>query len=173
MSFTKQFITLSGLACALSLAMTGGAHAAEDTATFKVQIVIQESCTISATAPTDIDFLSHTRSTGAPVTATGTLTVNCSAGTPYSIGLSGGAHSMADATTPSAGDRRMSSGSDFVPYDLFRDGSFSNFWGNTGSDMQTGTGTAANQAFTVHGRVASTDFPAGTYTDTVTARVVY
>ncbi|MBJ6980470.1 spore coat U domain-containing protein [Luteimonas sp. MC1572] len=174
MHLAKQSITFSVLACALSLGVIGNASAAEDSATFQVRLVIQESCTISATQPTDIDFLSHVRSTGAPATATGTLTVNCSAGTPYSIGLSGGANTLANATAPAAGDRRMASGSAFVPYDLYRDGGFSNFWGNTaGVDMQTGTGNAANQAFTVHGRVPSTNFPAGSYTDSVTARVVY
>lgn len=174
MHLSKQSITLSVLAGALSLGMIASTHAAEDSASFQVRIVIQESCTISATAPTDIDFLSHTRSTGAPVTATGTLNVNCSAGTPYAIGLTGGVNSAADAAAPAAGDRRMFSGGDYVPYDLYRDGGFSNFWGNTTAvDMQTGTGNAASQTYTVHGRVPSTNFPAGTYTDTVTARVVY
>ena len=170
MNRSVKTVALPLLALAL---LAGNATAAEDTANFQVRILIQESCTISATAPTDIDFLTHTRSTGAPVSATGTLTVNCSAGTPYSIGLSGGANSTGDATAPAAGDRRMSSGSAHVPYDLYRDGAFSNFWGNTTGNMQAGTGTAANQTLTVHGRVPSTNFPAGTYTDTVTARVVY
>lgn len=66
---------------ALILAGASGAHAAEETAQFQVRMVIEESCTISS-APTDIDFLTHTRSTGTPVTATGTLSVNCSEGTP-------------------------------------------------------------------------------------------
>lgn len=166
-----SLIALSVLAIA---ATPGIAHAAEDSAQFNVQIVITESCTISTTAPTDIDFLSHARSTGAPAAAQGTLTVNCSTGTPYQIGLNGGTNSSGTATAPVAGDRRMSSGSGFVPYDLYQDASFATFWGNTeGTDMMPGTGTASNQTHTVYGRVPSTDFPAGTYTDTVTARVVY
>lgn len=164
------------LALAVATAATAGsAHAAEDSATFQVRIVITESCTISSTAPTDIDFLSHVRATGAPADAQGTLTVNCSQGTPYQIGLSGGTNSTGTAATPAAGERRMinATGS-YVPYDLFSNTARSQFWGNTlGSNTVSGTGTAANVSHQVFGRVPSTNFPAGTYTDTVTARVVY
>lgn len=164
------------LAIAVAAGTIGGAHAAEDTATFQVRIVIQESCTISATAPTNIDFGTHVRSTGAPATQTGTITVNCSAGTPYTIGLNGGSNSTGTAAAPAAGERRMRHGTTtaHVPYDLFRDAGFSQFWGNTpGSDTVAGTGNAANQTFTVHGRVPSTNYAAGTYVDTVTAKIVY
>lgn len=162
------------LAIAVAAGTIGGAHAAEDSASFQVRIVIQESCTISTTAPTDIDFGTHVRSTGAPATRTGTITVNCSAGTPYTIGLDGGANSLGSLASPAAGDRRMASGTGFVPYDLFRDAGFSQFWGNTpGVDTAAGTGNAANQTYTVHGRVPSTNFAAGTYVDTVTAKIVY
>lgn len=101
--------------------------------------------------------------------------MNCSQGPPYQIGLDGGSNSTGTIATPAAGDRRMASGTGaFVPYDLYQDGARSQFWGNTlGTDMLAGTGTAANQAYPVYGRVPSTNFPAGTYTDTVTARVVY
>lgn len=162
------------LAIAVAAGTVGSAHAAEDTANFQVRIVIQESCVISTTAPTDIDFLSHTRSTGAPVLATGTITVNCSAGTDYTIGLNGGANSLGTAASPAEGDRRMSSGTGYVPYDLFRNAARTQFWGNTpGTDTQAGIGTAANQTYTVFGRVPSTNFDAGTYVDTVTATIVY
>ena len=169
-----KMLHASVLAAAVAAAALGQAHAAEDTANFQVRIVIQESCTISATAPTDVDFLSHTRSTGAPATATGTLTVNCSAGTPYTVGLSGGANSTGTAAAPAAGERRMASGTNYVPYDLYRNGAFTQFWGNTpGVDTAAGTGSAVNQTYTVHGRVPSTDFATGTYLDTVTATVTY
>lgn len=162
-------------ALALLAAAAGGAQAAEDTATFQVRIVITESCTISTTAPTDVDFLTRVRATAAPVDAQGTLTVNCSQGTPYQIGLSGGTNSTGTAATPAAGERRMINATGaYVPYDLFSNAARSQFWGNTlGSNTVSATGTAANVAHAVYGRVPSTNFPAGTYTDTVTARVVY
>lgn len=150
----------------LAIAASGAANAAEDSAEFQVRIEILESCTISATAPTDIDFLSHTRSTNAPVTAQGTLTVNCSKGTPYEIGLDAGMNAE-------SGARRMSNGAHYVPYELFKDTGYSKPWGNDAANMQSGFGTATDQALTVYGKVSSTNFPAGTYVDTVTARVVY
>lgn len=151
----------------LALAASGAANAAEtDTASFQVQIQILESCDISATAPTNIDFGSYTRSTGTPVTSAGTLTVNCSKGTPYQIGLDAGLNADGD-------QRRMSFGDEFVPYGLYQDSSHTIEWGNNTENMMGEIGTATNQSHTVHGRVPDTNFPAGTYVDTVTARVVY
>ena len=161
MNLSKHLATTSLLAIALAAGM-GSAQAAEDNADFKVSIVIQESCTISATA---MDFDSHTRSTSTPVTQ-GTLTVNCSEGTPYQIGLDAGIH--AEGT-----ERRMANGSILMPYGLYRDASYTQNWGNDAANMKDAVGTASNQAHTVYGRVPSTNFPAGTYVDTVTARVVY
>lgn len=169
MNNLKRLIALPVLA----LAASGASFAAEtQTADFQVRMVIQESCTISS-APTDIDFLTHARSTGAPVSATGSLTVNCSAGTPYQIGLDSGIHASSEGVATSGG-RRMSNGNALVPYELYQDSSLAKLWGNTESvDMLSAIGTAQDQSHTVHGRVPSTNFPAGTYTDTVTARVVY
>lgn len=154
-----------------ALAAAANAHAAEDTSDFQVRIQILESCDISSVAPTDIDFQTHARGAGAPATAQGTLTVNCSAGTPYQIGLNSGTNGGGAATS---GTRHLSDGVTLIPYDLYQDASHTKFWGNTqGNDMLGAIGTASNQSHTVYGRVPSTNFPAGTYTDTVTARVVY
>lgn len=150
----------------LALAASGAANAAEESADFQVRIEILESCSINATGPTDIDFLAHTRSTNAPVDAEGALTVNCSAGTPYQIGLDAGTH--AEGT-----QRRMASGENFVPYGLYQDASRTTEWGNDTANMKGATGDASDQTHVMYGRVPSTDFPAGTYVDTVTARVVY
>ncbi|KAF1708551.1 hypothetical protein CSC70_12970 [Pseudoxanthomonas kalamensis DSM 18571] len=151
----------------IAAGVAGSAHAATDTATFQVQIVITESCDISTVAPTDIDFGTHTRSTGAPADATGTITVNCSNGTPYQIGLDNGQNALAT-------QRRMANGGIFVPYNLYSDNGRTVLWGNTlNTDTVSGTGTAADQAYTVYGRVPSTNYPTGTYLDTVTATVIY
>lgn len=147
--------------------------AGTDTANFEVKITITESCDIHTVAPTNIDFGSHARSTGAPVTQTGTITVKCSTGTPYTIGLNGGAHSAGSTTSPVAGERRMANGVVLLPYDLYRNAGFTDFWGNTTGSLQAGTGNASNQPYTVYGRVPSTDFPAGTYIDSVTATITY
>lgn len=165
-----RLLALPALALAAASGTSLAAESGTLTADFQVRMVIQESCTISS-APTDIDFLEHARSTGAPAIASGTLSVNCSEGTPYQIGLDSGIHSNSEGA---AAGRRMSSGNDLVPYELYQDATHTSLWGNTeGADMKSAIGTAKEQPHPVHGRVPSTNFPAGTYTDTVTARVVY
>lgn len=174
MHLSKQSITLSVLAGALSLGMIGSAHAAEATANFQVSIKIVDSCTIGTTA-SDIAFGDVVRSEEA--NAAGTLTVNCSAGTPYSIGLNGGLNSGGDASAPVAGTRKMAAGgSERVSYDLYRDAGRSAFWGNTpgtSGNMLSSTGTAAVQTHNVYAKTLATNATSGTYTDTVIARVVY
>lgn len=158
------------------LVAAGGTQAATDSTTFKVKIVIKESCTISTTAPTDVDFGTVTRdSATANYDAAGKLNVNCSDGTPYAIGLTGGANSTGTASSPVAGDRRMKHASltEYVPYDLYQDASRATFWGNTTASKLSGTGTGASVAVPVYGRLTDVNFPAGTYEDTVTATVTY
>lgn len=161
------------IATALTTAgFAGSAQAATDDTQFQVKIVITESCDISTVSATDIDFLSHTRSTGTPVDAQGKLVVNCSTGTPFTIALDAGVNST--SATASANNRRMINGSNYVPYGLYRDAGHTQFWGNAiGTDTFASTGTGANVDVPVFGRVPSTNFPAGTYLDTVTATITY
>lgn len=161
-----------GLCAAQLLVPLGMAHSATDTTTFQVKLVITEACDIHTTAATDVDFGSRTRAAGAvSVTATGTLTVNCSANTPYSVGLNGGNNA---AATPAPGQRRMLGllGA-LVPYDLYQDAAASVFWGNASGSWITGTGTGANQTYPVYGRLTNLNFVADTYADTITATVTY
>lgn len=149
--------------------------AATDTTTFTVSITIDESCSLNAAAPTDIDFGTFTRSAStANIDAAGNLVVNCSAGTPYNIGLDGGINSTGTASSPAAGQRRMANSGNYVPYDLYQDSARSVFWGNTvGSNTLTGTGTGANQNTPVYGRTNDINVPAGTYSDTITATITF
>lgn len=156
----------------IAAGISAPARAAVDTAQFQVRIVITESCDIQAVTAGDIDFGNVARSTGSNVDATGALQVNCTTGTPYTIGLNAGANST--SATPGAGNRRMVSGTNFVPYGLYRDAGRTQFWGETvGTDTLAGTGNASNQSIPVYARVPSTNVPAGTYVDTVVATVTY
>ncbi len=170
MTVFKKTLIAAALATA---AVVAPAHAATDATTFQVRIVITEACDIQTVAATNVDFLSRARSTGAPVDAQGTLVVNCSAGTTYSIGLNSGGNSTAAAA--SATNRRMISGTgNFVPYGLYRDAGRTLFWGDViGTNTLAGTGSASNQSIPVYGRAPSTNVPAGTYADTVTATITY
>lgn len=154
-------------------AFSASSFAATDTTSFQVKIVITESCDIHTTAATNMDFGTRARSTGQWDTSSN-LTVNCSAGTPYTIGLNNGLHEA--SATVSATNRRMAFGTNYVPYGLYQDSGRATLWGNTpGTNTLAGTGTAAAVTVPVYGRVlaASTNVPAGTYVDTVTATITY
>lgn len=147
------------------LAVAAVAHAA-DTTTFEVKIVITESCDISAPSGTVVDFGTADRS-ATPDPASAALTVNCTTGTPYSVSLNGGLFADTDGT------RRMTLGTNAIKYSLYKTGNTGQPW--DASSPRTGTGSGTAQSLPVHGRVAagSTNVPAGTYVDTVTATITY
>ncbi len=155
------------LAASLGLVAIPAAHAATATGSLNLSITISATCSVvSATA---IDFGTMS-AIAANVDQTSTLTVNCSSTTPYNIGLSAGGGSGATVAT-----RKMTSGANTINYTLYRDAARTQVWGTTiGTDTATGTGTGANQAVTIYGRVPSQAVPPpGTYTDTVTVTVTY
>jgi spore coat protein U-like protein len=157
----------ASLASIAVLSVLGTASAATDTASMNVKMTITATCDIHTVAATDVDF-GTVASTATNVASTGgVLTVKCTTGTAYNIGLDNGVNFN---TT-----RRMKNGTtNFVPYGLFRDAAFTNAWGTVaGTSTQAGTGTGANQTFTVYGRVPSAASAAGAYTDIVVATVTY
>lgn len=150
-------------ACLLGAA---GAHADTDTANLNVKVTITATCNIHSVSPTDVDFGSIA-STAIDTDAAGTLSVNCTPGTDYTIGLDDGEN------VSGGGDRRMIKGSDYVAYELYRDGARSQRWGNGPSDSLAGTGSGSAQTISVYGRIASANSPVGDYTDVVIATVTY
>ena len=167
----------AGLVAAAAAGAFAGAQAATNTTTFLVKLVITESCTISTPAATDVDFGSQVRATAAVnVNVTGTLNVNCSAGTSYTVGLNGGTNTTGTIGAPTAGQRRMklTTANTYVPYELYQVAGGTTFWGNTaGTNTVAGTGTGTAVPLSVYGKVTSVNFPAGSYEDTVTATITY
>jgi spore coat protein U-like protein len=111
------------------------------------------------------------------VDAIGTLTVQCTNTTPYSIGLDSGANA-------SGSQRRMLNGaSNYISYGLYTDAARSAAWSTTTAASSCsngagtcllGTGTGTNQSVTVYGRVPPQVAPAvGTYSDTVIATITF
>ena len=153
------------------------AHAGTDATNFQVKITITESCDIKSIAATDVDFLSHARSSAtSSLDAAGNLSVNCTKDTPYAIALDMGQNST--AAVASSANRRMVLTGNYVPYGLYRDAGRTQLWGNVagaGGDTLTGTGTAGAQNIPVYGRVlaGAINVPAGTYVDTVKATISY
>lgn len=164
-------LTLKGALALTALAIAAAANAATDTTTFDVKLTITSTCDIHTTAATDVNF-PNSASTATNVDAAGNLVVNCTPSTAYTIALNKGVHG-ADVTT-----RSMSNGAALVPYQLYRAAArtAADIWGETtgaGGNVYSGTGIGANQSVPVYGRVPSANFPAGSYSDTITATVTY
>ena len=169
-----------------AFAFVGLASAATNpaTATFQVLFKVNKACTVSAANLN----LGVQESTGTVVTAagTGSVTVNCSKKTAYTIGL---LPTNAGATATGAGVMNATNlpvayspaNVDKVKYQLYQAPAMTaTVWGNTpGTNTLAGAGTGAAQAaIKVYGKVTSTatELLAVTpdnYVDTVTVSVVY
>lgn len=148
--------------------MTGHAHSQTASSSFNVQMTIVSECRLGTV--NDINFGSS-GFIDSNVDMNSTLTLKCTDGTPYNVALSQGAHGS------SITDRRMknSAGAQTLAYQLYRDSSRSQVWGQTtGTDTVAGTGTGADQTINIYGRVpAQTVAAAGSYSDTITVTVTY
>lgn len=161
----KLFRAASALAC---LTVSTPLLAQTATSDFKARITIVKECQIASSQ--DLDFGTNGVLTE-ELTATSTISLVCSSGTPYTVGL--GAGLSADATVTN----RHMIGPDnaLISYGLFRDAGFNSNWGNTpGTDTYGGTGTGTTEVLTVYGRVPPQTTPvAGDYSDTVAVTVSY
>jgi spore coat protein U-like protein len=169
---------IGGISAAIFVGLGSAALAQAGTATanMAVQITITASCTINATT---LDFLSNagTVLVSSNVDAQANVSVTCTSGSPYSIGMNNGANA-------SASQRRMISGGNFLNYNLYTDTARTAAWTTTTQTASCtggagtcvlGTGTGSSQSVTIYGRVPSigTAPPPGTYTDTVTMTITY
>lgn len=165
----KVMKNLSVLATASAVAAMSvvAVDAATTTDTFTAQIIIQDDCDIVSVA--NLDFGTQ-GVLAANVDATAALSVQCTNGTTYDIGLDNGTTAGGTIAT-----RLMTDGVNTVSYQMFSDAGRTTNWGETiGADTIASTGTGAAQAFTIYGRVPIQTTPAAaTYTDTVTVTVTF
>jgi spore coat protein U-like protein len=135
---------------------------------FTVRLTNNASCTVNTTA---LNFGTQFN-LSADRDATNTVTVNCTAGTAYTVGLSNG---TGGGTGPTARRMTNSSTASYVTYGIFRDAARTQPWGDvSGTNTAAGTGDGTNQAFTGYGRVPpQVEPPTLTYTDTVVVTVTY
>lgn len=168
-----------GCVAALLLALADGgtvAQAGTATANLTVQITITAACTINAAT---LDFGSNpgTNLLSANVDTSTTVSVTCTNGSPYSIGMDNGAN-------VSGAQRRMKNGvSNFLNYNLYTDAGRTNAWTTaassttctTANSCALGTGNGAAQSVSIFGRVptVATAPSAGAYTDTVVMTITY
>lgn len=103
-------------------------------------------------------------------TASTPLTVKCTPDTTYTIALGNGLN----GTGPTARRMRLGVTSNYVTYGLYKNGTATDPWGDSGANRVSGTGSGGDQTVTVHGKVPTQTTPAaGTYSDTVVVTVEY
>jgi spore coat protein U-like protein len=133
-----------------------------------VSLVLQNDCMITAS---NLDF-GATGMLSSNVDADTSVSVTCTPGTQYSIGL--------DAGTPlsSTVNKRLlansTSSRDTIAYQLYQDSAHQTIWGNsTAGQLVSGTGDGVSHALKVYGRVPVPEQSpaAGTYTSTITATI--
>jgi spore coat protein U-like protein len=152
--------TLGILPCPSIVALPQHAHP-----TFTGTATVLGNCLVTAT---DINFGSQGL-LAANVDTTGSLSVTCTAGTAYNVGLDDG-HQAAGPT-----GRAMALGAHTVGYGLYRDAARSLVWGSTvGTNTAGGTGTGSAQPLAVYARVPpQATPPAGAYADIIVVTVTY
>lgn len=162
-----MWLTLTGAGLAGGLTISSPALAATAAGTMPVSMTIQASCTLASSS--GVAFGTQGVLSG-NVDTSGSLGVQCTSSTPYTVALDAGGGT--GATTAA---RKMSNGGSTVTYALYRDSSRTQLWGDTqGTDTVAGTGNGSSQTLTVYGRVVAQPTPtAGSYTDTVNVTITY
>ena len=149
------------------------AHAATATGTLGVNFNLGQTCTTAQVYP--VTFPGAATGAIAAETGTGVISVTCSTGAPYTVGLDAGLHPSTPGDTTT---RRMAGAAQttsYVTYDLWQNAGATTHWGNNSPvDTVGGTGTGAAQQITVYGQIpAQTQAQADVYMDTVTITVNY
>jgi spore coat protein U-like protein len=135
-----------------------------------VSTTVGMSSTVVATCTVTAAPLAFGTYSSVQIDQTTTITVNCSNGAAYTIGLGAGTAPGATVTT-----RRMVNGGSTMNYSLFRDAARTLNWGTTiGTNTVAGTGSGADQAVIIYGRIpGAQSVPSGSYADTVAITVTY
>lgn len=166
-AFARGATCAAVVAFAASAAFVPPAQAAVATANLQVSATVVSACVVSATP---LNFGNSIDPTVAvlPLDATTTLTVLCTATTPYSVALSAGANSGGNFAA-----RTILNGAATLGYQLYNNALRSTVWDDTTGQV-SGTGSGSNQSLTVYGRLPSlTGAMPGTYGDTVVVTITY
>lgn len=140
--------------------------AATATANLTVSATVIASCTVTAGT---VAFGNYDPTSVGNLDQAGTFTVACTKGTGASVGLNTGSNA-------SGATRRMTSGSEFLTYELYKESDRSNVWGNSGGAAVTLAAATSNapQTLTVYGRIPpGQDVGVASYTDTVLITVTF
>jgi spore coat protein U domain-containing protein, fimbrial subunit CupE1/2/3/6 len=140
---------------------------AATTGTIAVSATVSTVCSLGTT-PLNFGEVALTGATTGATPGTATITVTCTGGGAYSVGLDSGLNNV-------AAQRNLKSGSNLLAYGLFTDLAHGTVW--PVAPGVAGIGNAAVQSLTVYGLIpAGLPIVSGSgipYTDTVTVTVTY
>ena len=160
------------LVCALTGAMFASSAHAATTVNGNLSVTANVAAACAVTASTAVAFGPYDPLATGATNGPGTVTVRCTKGTSADIGLNPGAN--ATSTSCTALTRRMTNGTDFLPYALYSDSGRATVWGcDTTNDVtRVSTSSLTGFAFDVYGQIpAGADVGPGNYTDTVSVIV--
>ncbi|WP_353236433.1 spore coat protein U domain-containing protein [Diaphorobacter ruginosibacter] len=183
MSFTKT--ALSSIAAASLMLLTSASFADTVSGSFDVKVTVNKSCAINPSKAADVQFDTVDTTNNTAQTKQTILTVKCSKGTSYEIGLTPGNTDAANPLNTSGVGfmKRTSAGvtdaaDQKIAYKLTKDSGGATAWGSTtgtSGNTVTKTGDSTAQTFTVYASVAGSawNVEPGSYMDTVTVTVTY
>lgn len=162
--YTEALLSLGTFPASCQAGGGGGGALAGPAST--VTATVSKLCTI-ATA-TELNFGTVSGLLRANSDQTSLLRLTCTNRSAYQVGLDNGQNA-------SGATRRMTSGTGFVTYELYRDTQRTQRWGATlDIDTAAGSGSGGEQTLTVYGRVpVQAAARAGEYSDVVTVTITY
>jgi len=159
-------------AVAIGILAAAAVPAATKTTSMSVAATLVDTCLISASPLT---FQPYVAGSGA-VAGTSTISLRCSNGALYAVGLSAG-------STPGTtiGQRLLANGSNTLQYNLYTSNAYTTVWGDgtSGSTVVSGlsSGFGSPISLTIYGQVpdnASNKLSlAGSYSDTIVIVLAY
>lgn len=162
--YARGWLLLVALLVLEILPTTGWATA--KSTPFNVTVTIVDDCNIVSVTNISMSL----GVVGAGLSNSGTITVNCTPGTAYTIGMDAGT-----ANGSTIANRLLQGGSAQLKFNLYRDAAKTQVLGNTaGVDTMGVTGSGTNQVTTFYWQIPSqTTPPPGTYVTTITTTVNY
>lgn len=147
------------------LCLAGSDQNGSGTIPITITMVISNDCT-TITAP-NVSFGSAPLVSGFS-TVSQSISVICTKGSTYTVGLSNGSHAVGSV-------RNMASGSNLLSYEIFKGTSVTDRWGPTGTERQSSVNATTTSAdgltrtynYTAMVLTSQNTPPAGNYTDSV------
>lgn len=139
--------------------------------------IVPSSCTVNSVSSMNFGQILSFGTASKDYVSTAAIRNTCTADTQYTLYLGNGNNRIA------GGMRRMANGSNYIPYQLYKDANYSTVWDATGgttsingSGGKTLIGTAGPETSTIYGKIpkgTNISSVSGTYTDTIVVTLAY